>query len=467
MKNFLKKIEFRYQDIILLISLGLSLFIFIESSNLFRIINPITSISPFWLPTTAFIMMIIGFISYFIIENRYKPIHIDKILTIILFILMITGTIAIFIEPETFTIGITNKINPMYPSGAVIDVTTYLYLEPKFIFFYGWINNLLLAGVALFIIPHRFKTLYIVKILLWGMLIFVSVNFIYSLCTEYNNYLEILKRLFLIEKDISGIEQFGIKGFMSHRNGYATMFEICITVGLIVLGYTRKKRYIFPIVFTYILLLFTICKTAILIISIAFIIYLIWLAIIMIKNKNKKGKIILTITILVVSIIAILLSVLVAINSSFRNVIANFFINSNTFISRTYIWENTLTILGPTGWIIGRGFGDFNVILHNANIVSSIDDTSYAHSFIFSSLGRGGVIALLLIIFLITFIVNYNIKLYKKNKYLILATIIAAFVLILRGLMEDDHYYHLFILLTMLLLVKKNEPKIESIRQID
>lgn len=467
MKNFLKKINFRYQDIILMVSLLLSLYIFIESSNLFRIINPTSAISPFWLITTAFILMVGLYITYYILEKRFKPISYHRILVIFLFILMITGTVAIFIEPDTFTIGITNKINPLYPEGAVIDVTSYLYIEPKFVFFYGWINNLILAGVAIFIIPHRFNTLLILRVLLWGMLTFVAINFIYSLFTEYNNYLEIFKRLFLIEKDLSGIEQFGIKGLMSHRNGFATMLEVCIAAGLIYFAYSKKRRWIIAIIISYIILLFTICKTAILVITIGLIIYLIWQAILLIKEKNKKGKILLIITLSIVSTIAILISILVTLNVSIRNMVSDFFINSNTFISRTHIWQNTLTILGPTGWIIGRGFGTFNIILHNANIVSSLDNTAYAHSFIFSSLGRGGILALLLILSLIAFIVYYNIKLYKKNKYLILTIIIATFIFILRGLMEDDHYYHLFTILTILFLVKKIELEKTPIRQLD
>ena len=165
MKRFLEKIDYRHTDILFLIVGGLAIYLFSESFALQYLINPNYSISPIWLSSTAFVLMIVGFISYVILEKRINLFSYDRVLLIILFVLALVGSVVIFVQPEDINFGI--KVQLGEDVGKIVDVYTYIDIKSKLVFFYGWITNIIACVFAVFIIPHRLKSLTIAYIFIF------------------------------------------------------------------------------------------------------------------------------------------------------------------------------------------------------------------------------------------------------------------------------------------------------------
>lgn len=454
MQKLLKKIDYRHSDLLLLLVIALGFFIYLEALNLYNVVNPVDSLLPLWLISIVFILLIISFVLYLIFENKYSPIKYNKPFLILLYAVSIIGTAAIFIQPEVITIGIKIQNNVIYRTGEIIDVTTNLYLKPKIVFFFGWVANIIFCFLMIVIAPHRFKSLTIIKAFAYGLYVVMIVSVIYSLIKETNNYGLIFQKLFAPGSESSHIEDYGLKSFFNHRNIYGVYIEGTIGATLICYGISQKKRFLLISILLYIYLFLTICKTGIIITTAIFFIYLIWLAIRKIREGSKKGKVLLVSLVSLATVIAVTFTILCSVNEKFRLLLSNYFVNGYTFTSRTYIWQNTLTILSPAWWLTGRGYGTYNVILHNANIISSTDDTASAHSWIFSALGRAGIVGLIFMTLVIIVTISLLFRLYKKHNFLVAGLGFSALVFILHSLLEDNLYL-LFIPLAMLLLINE------------
>ena len=467
MKNFLKRIEFRYTDIILLVVLALSVFILIINSILMLSpVDPGNTVIPLWITSVAFALLFGGFIAYIFLEINIKPIKIDKILFIIICVLAFLGTFAIFVQPRYASVDITVQIDTLlHNKGDIVTVETYIGQQTKFVFFYGWITCFVLLFIGAFILPHRIKSLKILEVLTYLLLGAITISFIYSLYAEMNSYGELFKRLFLIEKDFSHIEQYGIKGFFPHRNTFGIFIEMTIFTSIVCYTFTHKRRYLIYSLICFLLFFFTICKTGLITTIIGLLLFFIWFSILKIKEGNKKGKVLLIVILSFIAVVGAALGVVSIVSEDFRTMLSNVFVNGYTITSRTFIWQNTITILSPAWWLLGRGYGSFNLMLHNANIVSSIDDTASTHSWIFSSLGRGGVLALLFMVIAIFFIFYFIKKQYKEHKYMSIALLAATTAVLLHSFMEDNHYL-LFAILTILLIQNRIDEDKKEVKTI-
>ena len=125
-----------------------------------------------------------------------------------------------------------------------------------------------------------------------------------------------------------------------------------------------------------------------------------------------------------------------------------------TFFSRTVIWDNAFTILSPLWWVIGRGYGTYNVMLYNANVVSTSDYTSYSHSWFISTIGRGGILAILLFLAIVVLTFYLALRLYKKNKFVIVSILFGALLFFAHSFMEDNYYLVFYFLVLLAVLAQ-------------
>lgn len=360
-----------------------------------------------------FILSFVGLIIYAIKTKQYKP---SRILSIICLGLFIFGMMAIILFPSNkdfSNISVNNENNILIVSNVQKTKYIFQYLGLIALFYLSF--DVLIKLFKEFDIIYFFCMLFI-----FVTLILVVISYF----IESANYVNLIKN---ISKE--NPYQYTVKSLLPHRNSYGIILFIAMLSSLYL--HLKDNKFYWYILdgFFFINLIFTLCKTGLVLYVLFNFSYL--LARFFLTYKDfKKRNIIALISfsgslILIISIALIYLSVLGKLNSFINN-----FFSSNTLGTiegRFLLYEGAIKVIGETNIILGCGYKIFGSALS----IVTIEHNIYSHNGILELYGAGGIIlisfATLFVIYcLYKMIKNFNIN--KKDNIYTLIVLIISFV---------------------------------------
>ena len=459
MKNFIKSLELRISDLFLLI--GFLAFIpFLIFGQLFmQYQDPNEVALPLWAIIICFILMI-GCWGYYLYLEVYKNKDKYKLYIIAVFALLaLLNVIAIAVQPATVVENVIVRFSETNPDsvGSVGQAVTNISATHKFLFISELVGVILFIYIGLFVFPKRFKSIQFIKYLGYALFVFLGVLILYGYIFEFKQYIGFIKYVLGIERiEGQSIYYFAIESFIIHRNAYGMCMMLGIVFAFINHSIEKKWYYYLIAAFFYFNMIFSLCKTGLLISALIFVIYIVYRLIATYKEHSKRNKII-----LIAGGSVIGLGVLVVggaylsegkILGFVYNAIKSITGGGQTLDTRSYIWDNSFQLLQNGWWLIGRGFGTFNEMLLPMNIISHEDPVFPAHSAYVGLLAEGGILFLLGYICLLGYTVYIIVKCFKKNPGLTIAISLGVLSFVLYSFIEAIHYLvYVFIFPIMIL----------------
>lgn len=454
MKNFIKSLELRWSDLFILIGF-IPFALFLVFGQAFMQTD-VPSEVPFTIPAiiVCFLIMVLSWGAYLYLEHKRGNVKFSYF--ILIFIgLALLNVIVIFAQPRQITEAVVcrnvNDFNSaLYPGIAINDVITVVAnITPthKLFFALDIVSIILFLFIGLFVFPKRFKSINFIKYLGYAVFAFMLVLILYSYITEYNSYVPFIKNLFAPDKVDPAT--YAVKSFIIHRNAYGMAMLLGIIFAMICHSMDKKWCYYALMAFFFANMIFSYSKTSILIAALIIVIY-VYFRLIYAFNENKKRN---TILLIIYSSVIVLGLGLVAISLLTKGKVFGFIYNifnasteSGSLDLRSFIWDNCFQLLRDGNWLVGRGFGIFNVVLFKMNDVNG-DHVFPSHSSWVNMLTEGGIIYLFALIALCGYAAYIIAKSYKKNPNLVVAMAIGALSFFLYSFIETIHYlFYVFLL---------------------
>ena len=463
MKNFIKSLELRLSDLFLLIGF-LGLVVFLIFGQLFMQYEKPSEVAlPLWVAIISFIIMI-GCWSYYLYLEVYKKKESFSLIVIVAFALLaLLNVIAIAVQPKLVVENVVVRYSEENPEsvGTIVQAIINVSDTHKFIFISELIGVVAFIYIGLFVFPKRFKSISFIKYLGYALFVFLAVLILYSYIFEFKNYIGFFKYLLGIErKEGESIYYYAVESFIIHRNAYGMCMMIGIVFAFINHSINNKWYNYLLAAFFYVNMIFSLCKTGLLISALIIVIYLVYRLIATYKTHTKRNKLI-----LIISGCALGVALLVAgVSYLSKGKVLGFIYNAiksitgggQTLDSRVYIWDNSFQLLRNGWWIIGRGFGTYNLMLMPMNIASHEDPVFPAHSAYVGLLAEGGLLFLLAYICLLGYIVYVSIKCFKKSPALAITISLGILSFVLYSFIEAIHYLVYVFAFPMMILYHKS-----------
>ena len=421
---------FKLSDLLLLIGFIPFIFFLINGQLLMQqSTGKIEVAFPIWVYFIFFGVTLISWSYYLILEFKEgnKP---HKAISFIFLGLILFSIIVIAVQPTRFSSdvicrlvnGNNEKLFPGIEVGdrILVEVTYDIY---HYLFFAMYITQILaMLYIGLFIFPKRFSGVTFIRFLTYGFYIFLAILIIYGYITEYNKYIPFLQTLFTGNKE--SLSVYAVYSFIIHRNAYGMCMLMGIIFSYINHALEKKWWYYLIIGFLFINLFFSWCITGILIAVVLTAIYVIY-RLIVTFNEHKKRNLALFITAGSIVVIALGIFGIAYISEGkvfgkIYTLIKSITSGGSTISSRVYIWDNIYQMLHDGWWLIGRGFGMFNVVLLEMNKVNG-DVVFPAHSSYMNLLAEGGIVYLFAYLAFIGYLGYVIFKCLKKDVGLTLA----------------------------------------------
>ncbi len=377
---------------------------------------------------TSFVVFIITFVSllvYLIINKTYTPSWIILIgLTIALLINMLT---IIFFSDKSFSVDLI---------GGEVDVFTY---SIDHLLKLRYIMQLICLFVILFIIIDIVPKLFSLDILYvfsFACILFVLTSIISSYFIDNVRYIEFIKKL----SSPSELYDYAIFSFFAYRNSYGFVLFLGLIASLFL--HSRRHKYYWFIVFgfIYLNLIFTLCKTA-LILGLLFLLLYLCIRFILSFKENKKRNIIVFLIITTLCLAGLITFTTII---THNDIIKDAIFNTGTISYRKVIWHNCLSILNSTSYLFGAGFHIFGDILFIFNTSDPVtyhhNDTPFAHNGYLELLGNGGIIFLLVFALILIYTISQYFKRYKNNKQLSLFELSLICVCLIYMILESGTF---------------------------
>ena len=459
MKNFIKSLELRISDLFLLI--GFLAFIpFLIFGQLFmQYQDPNEVALPLWAIIICFILMI-GCWGYYLYLEVYKNKDKYKLYIIAVFALLaLLNVIAIAVQPATVVENVIVRFSETNPDsvGSVGQAVTNISATHKFLFISELVGVILFIYIGLFVFPKRFKSIQFIKYLGYALFVFLGVLILYGYIFEFKQYIGFIKYVLGIERiEGQSIYYFAIESFIIHRNAYGMCMMLGIVFAFINHSIEKKWYYYLIAAFFYFNMIFSLCKTGLLISALIFVIYIVYRLIATYKEHSKRNKIILIAGGSVIGLGVLVVGVAYLSEGKILgfvyNAIKSITGGGQTLDTRSYIWDNSFQLLQNGWWLIGRGFGTYNEMLLPMNIISHEDPVFPAHSAYVGLLAEGGILFLLGYICLLGYTVYIIVKCFKKNPGLTIAISLGVLSFVLYSFIEAIHYLvYVFIFPIMIL----------------
>ena len=459
MKNFIKSLELRTSDLFLLI--GFLAFIpFLIFGQLFmQYQDPNEVALPLWAIIICFILMI-GCWGYYLYLEVYKNKDKYKLYIIAVFALLaLLNVIAIAVQPATVVENVIVRFSETNPDsvGSVGQAVTNISATHKFLFISELVGVILFIYIGLFVFPKRFKSIQFIKYLGYALFVFLGVLILYGYIFEFKQYIGFIKYVLGIERiEGQSIYYFAIESFIIHRNAYGMCMMLGIVFAFINHSIEKKWYYYLIAAFFYFNMIFSLCKTGLLISALIFVIYIVYRLIATYKEHSKRNKIILIAGGSVIGLGVLVVGVAYLSEGKILgfvyNAIKSITGGGQTLDTRSYIWDNSFQLLQNGWWLIGRGFGTYNEMLLPMNIISHEDPVFPAHSAYVGLLAEGGILFLLGYICLLGYTVYIIVKCFKKNPGLTIAISLGVLSFVLYSFIEAIHYLvYVFIFPIMIL----------------
>ena len=453
MKKFIKSMELRRSDLFALLGLFPFAILLIFGQLFMQYPNPNDVAFPLWAAIIIFLMMI-GFWGYYLYEEVWKKRgEFNKLNTIVvatLCSLVLINIIAILVQPSMHVENVIVRYSIDNPDvvGTVIPLTLNVSIVHKVFFVFELIAAAMCIYIGLFVFPRRFKSLNFIKYLGYALFIFLGVLIIYGYIAEHNNYISFIKFVFGIERpEGANIYMYSVKSFILHRNAYGMMMMVGIIFAFICHVFDKKWYYYLIAAFLYVNMIFSLCKTGLLISAIIIFVYVIYRLIITYKDHKIRNK---TALISIISVIVIGGGIF-AISyfskgkflGSLYNIIKSITGGGQTLDTRSYIWDNCYQLMRSGWWLIGRGFGTFNTMLMPMNTATSDgnDPVFPSHSSYIGLPAEGGILFLIAYLALLIYSGYVIYKSFKKAPEITLAVSLGVFSFVMYSFIETIHYF--------------------------
>ena len=471
MKNFIKGLNLRLSDVLLLVGLVPFAVILIFGTIYMQFPDPSKVSLPMWAAILCFVALI-GCWGYYI----YKEVFLKKesfsklhfIVVAVLASLVLLNIIAIIAQPTYSLENVVIRYSSEQPEtvGSVVPLVLHISSTHKVFFIFEVIAAALCIYIGLFAFPKRLKSISFIKYLGYVFFIFLAVLIVYGYIAEFDNYVGFFKYALGISRpEGKSIYNYTIQSFILHRNAYGMMMMVGIIFAFICHTFDKKWYYYLIAGILYINMIFSLCKTGLLISAITILIYVVYRLIITYKEHKKRNKIALISIFSVILILGILFGLSYVTEGKFLgklyNGIKSLIGGGQTLDTRSYIWDNSYQLINNGWWLIGRGFGTFNTLLMPMNIATHEDPVFPSHSSYIGLLAEGGILFLLAYLALLVYAGYVIYKSYKKQPELTLAISLGVLSFVLYSFIETIHYLVYVFLFPIMVIYHDKEKELE------
>ena len=468
MKNFIASLKLRLSDLFLFIGF-LPFAIFLIFGQLFmQFMDPNAVALPLAAIIPLFIVSIGCWGTYLYLEFKKENNAPKQYITWTFVILAVINVITIIVQPSNFVENVICRALTNYNAdltiGETYPVTISISAVHKTFFVMDIILVLAFIYIGLFVFPKRLSGIKFIKYLGYALFLFLFVLILYGYISEYQQYPAFLKAIFSGEK--VDLAAYSVKSFILHRNAYGMAMMLGIIFCFINHAIERKWYYWLLMAFFFINMIFSWCKTGLLISVLMILIYIIYILIETYKEHKKRN----TIALSVIGVVAIIGVGLVGISliskGKYLGFIYSIFKGSTeggTLDLRSYIWDNSYQLLRNGWWLIGRGFGTYNTMLMPMNITSIGEKVFPAHNSYVGLLAEGGILYLLAYLALLIYMTRIIIKDFKKSPTLTIAMTMGVLAFFLYSMVEAIQYIvYIFLFPLMVLHYSKENSEIEK-----
>lgn len=422
-KNIIQKFELKWSDLLLAIGFLFSSVFYAFSWQFMVNSNPNNLFLKPWMIIISFIIVFSCWGGYLFLEHRANNLP-KPYISGLFFFVAIWSVMSILIQPsqviEEVVMRVVNDTNSVtYPGHSVGDIITItLQLSPVHKMFFAMAAFVIVEVfyITFFVLPKRFKNLNFLILVGCVTFAFLFVMIGYSYVTEWDHYIPFLKALFG-DGTIEDVYENAVCSFIVHRVPYGACMMMGLTFTIVVHSIHQKWYWYLLTAFFYANMIFSYCKTALIISALIVVAYVVFRLIYTYKEYRKRNKILIISLGSLFGLFILLVGVSYiskgAILSPIYKMITSV-TGTNTIDTRSYIWDNEYQLLRNGWWIIGRGFGTFNEVLYVMNIVNG-DPVAPSHSSYNAMLGYGGIVYLLGFIAIIVYAAYMVIKCYKKD----------------------------------------------------
>ena len=450
MKKFIDSLELRWSDLFLLIGF-IPFAVFLIFGQLFmQYQDPSQVALPLWAMIVCFIVMVGAWGTYLYLEIVKNKTPFNIIIAEIISGLLILGIITIFVQPqysgyEVIARTAYDTVDPVthVEPGTLFYVSEYISWTHKIMFAFQLTGIALFIFIGLFIFPKRLRNIKFIEFLGYAIFALLAVLIVYSIATEYNNYIGFFKYIFNKDRSVE-LENFAVKSFILHKNAFGMIYMIAIIFCFINQS-IRPRVWYYPLAgVSFVLMIFTECKTGILLSAVVIFLWLIYRLVVTYKEHRQRNLV----TFIVLGALIVFGLIFVGIPyltkgkflGKIYDLIKSIVGEGRTVATRTYIWENVYTLIGNGWWVLGRGFGVINTLLLQINAKTHNDYVFPTHSSWLNMLSQGGLLQLLVYIAFIIYCGYVAYKAYKKSPNLTFAIFLGALSFFIYSFIETIHY---------------------------
>lgn len=476
MKSFIKSLQLRWTDLAFVVGIIPFAILLIFGQLFMQYQNPDEVALPMWAAILCFVAML-GCWGYYLYEEVWKKREqfnkLNSIVICTLVTLVLINIIAIFVQPslhvENVIVRMDYEVKGIeYTVGQILPIALNISNFHKVFFSFEIIAVALLIYIGIFVLPKRFTSVSFIKYLGYAFFIFAGVLILYGYIAEFNKYVGFFKYVLNISRpEGSVIYDFTVQSFILHRNAYGMMMMVAVTFALICHEF-RKKWYFYLLAgFFYINMIFSLCKTGLLISAISIFIYVIYRLVATYKDHKKRNKIAL-ISIFSVVVVALLLFGTAYITKGkvfgkLYSLVDSLIGGGKTLDTRSYIWDNSYQLMQNGWWVIGRGFGTFNTMLMPMNGASHNDWVFPSHSSYIGLLAEGGILFLVAYLALLAYSGYVIFKSFKNKPGLTLTVSLGYLSFVIYSFIETIHYLA-YVFLFPIMVIYVNTVKEKEVR---
>ena len=374
---------------------------------------------------SVFLITLICLIFYLVKKESYRPSW--PIVIGLCVVLLINALTIVFFRNKTFSVDLVD--------GGITTFSFSIEALTKLRYVAQLICLLSLSFIIIDIIPKMFKV-QILYVFSFACLLFVLVSIIGSYVIDNVRYIDFIKHL----SSPSELYDYTAFSFYAYRNSYGFVLFLGLVASLFL--HLRRHKYYWFIAygFIYLNLIFTLCKTALILGLLLLLLYLIIRFVLSYKSNKKRNLIALIVITSICLVVLISFVILINCSESLKNAL----LDTGTISYRKVIWHNCISILNSTSYIIGVGFHLFGDILFIFNTSDPTtyhhNDTPFAHNGFLELMGNGGIVFLLAFVLILIYVISRYIQKYKENKQLCFFEFSLIFVCLIYMLFESGTF---------------------------
>lgn len=463
---------FKLSDLFFLIGFLPFAVIIIIGQVYMQITDPDVIGFPLWVSIPCLVIMVGGWGVYLYLELFKKKDDKQKFNLVvggICAFLILLNIIIILVQPKVITETVIIRFSKDHPElvGTTSDAIIPVSAIHKFMFIAEIIGVIMFVYIGLFIFPKRIKSVIFIKYLGFALFLFLTVLIIYGYIADFDKYVAFFKHVFLNDRTDPDIYHKCVTSFIINRNAYGMCMMLGIIFAFIVHSIHRKWFYYLVAGFCFVNMIFSLCKTGIIISVIIMLVYVGYRLITTFKEHKKRNLIILisfgSVALAIFTVIAASIISKGKFLSPIYSLYDELVRGGSSLDARTYIWDNTYQLLRDGNWLIGRGFGIINLALQPMNIISHEEKVFPTHSAYLSLVGEGGILFLLAYLALLVYSGYVIVKCFKKQPGLTLAMSLGVVSFVLYSFIETIHYLvyiFLFPIMVLYFSLQKEEKQI-------